>query len=50
MRVDGHTVAEGVVAGPALLAVGLVAFNAAFWTRGRALPDAARAAPGGVSV
>ena len=50
MRVDGHTVAEVLVAGPALLALGLVAFNAAFWTRGRALPDAARAAPGGVSV
>ena len=50
MSVDGHTVAEVLVAGPALLAMGLVAFNAAFWTRGRALPDAATVAPGGVSV
>lgn len=50
MSMDGHTVAEILVAGPALLAMGLVAFNAAFWTRGRALPEAARAAPGGVSV
>ena len=47
---DGHTVAEILVAGPALLAMGLVAFNAAFWTRGRALPEAASATPGGVSV
>ncbi len=50
MSVDGHTVAEIVLAGPALLALGLVAFNAVFWTRGRALPEAASAAPGGVSV
>ena len=50
MSMDGHTVAEILVAGPALLAMGLVAFNAVFWTRGRALPEAASAAPGGVSV
>jgi chlorobactene glucosyltransferase len=35
---------------PALVPLGLVAFNAAFWTRGRALPAAAAAAPGGISV
>jgi len=35
---------------PALPALGLVAFNALFWTRGRALPAAGLAAPGGVSV
>lgn len=50
MSVDGHTVAEIMLAGPALLALGLVAFNALFWTRGRALPEAASVAPGGVSV
>ena len=50
MSVDAHTVAEIVLAGPALIALGLVAFNAVFWTRGRALPEAASAAPGGVSV
>jgi len=35
---------------PALVPLGLVAFNAAFWTRGRALPAAAAAATGGISV
>ena len=35
---------------PALLALGLVAFNALFWTRGRPLAAAGLAAPGGVSV
>lgn len=35
---------------PALLAFGLTAFNAVFWTRGRPLPQAADAAPGGLSV
>ena len=35
---------------PALVPFGLVLFNALFWTRGRVLPAAARAAPGGVSV
>lgn len=50
MSVDGHTVAEVLLAGPALLALALVVFNAVFWTRGRPLPEAASAAPGGVSV
>ena len=49
MSVDGHTVAEIMLAGPALLALGLVAFNALFWTRGRALPDAVVACVGGGS-
>ena len=35
---------------PALPALGLVSFNALFWTRGHALTAAASAAPGGVSV
>jgi len=35
---------------PVLLPFSLVLFNALFWTRGRALPAAARAAPRGVSV
>jgi chlorobactene glucosyltransferase len=39
-----------LLAAPGLLALGLVAFNALCWTRGRALPAAALAAPGGVSV
>ena len=39
-----------LVAVPALIPLGLVAFNALFWTRGRAEPAAGRAAPGGVSV
>lgn len=43
-------IGAGLLAAPALLALGLVGFNALFWTRGRALPDAGRAAPGGVSV
>ena len=46
----GALVDEVLLAGPALLALGLVAVNAAFWTRGRVLPEAAHAAPGGVSV
>ena len=50
MSVDGHAVAEVLLAGPALLALALVVFNAVFWTRGRPLPEAASAAPGGVSV
>ena len=50
MSVDGHTVAEVLLAGPALLALALVVFNAVFWTRGRPLSEAASAAPGGVSV
>lgn len=47
---SAHTVVEILLAGPSLLALGLVAFNALFWTRGRVLPGAADAAPGGVSV
>ncbi|MEI6252557.1 MAG: glycosyltransferase family 2 protein [Mycobacteriaceae bacterium] len=39
-----------LLAVPALLPLSLVTFNALFWTRGRALPDAGLAAPGGVSV
>lgn len=35
---------------PSLLSLALVGFNALLWTRGRALPAAALAAPGGVSV
>ncbi|HYN72757.1 MAG TPA: glycosyltransferase family 2 protein [Nakamurella sp.] len=41
---------SALLALPALLALGLVAFNALFWTRGRALPAAGLAAPGGLSV
>lgn len=44
------TALAALLALPALLALGLVAFNALFWTRGRALPEAGRAAPGGLSV
>lgn len=44
------TVIAALVALPALVPLGLVLFNAMFWTRGRALPDAVLAAPGGVSV
>ena len=43
-------VVAALLALPAVAALGLVAFNALFWTRGRALPSAAVAAPGGVSV
>ena len=39
-----------LLAVPPLLPLGLVAFNALFWTRGRAEPEAVLAAPGGVSV
>ena len=42
--------AAALLALPSLLSLGLVGFNAVFWTRGRALPGAALAAPGGVSV
>lgn len=35
---------------PPLIALALVAFNAVFWTRGRPLPAAGLAAPGGISV
>ncbi|MCH9667089.1 MAG: glycosyltransferase family 2 protein [Actinomycetia bacterium] len=43
-------VAAALLALPALPGLGLVAFNALYWTRGRPLPAAALAAPGGVSV
>ncbi|MFM8598457.1 MAG: glycosyltransferase [Mycobacterium sp.] len=46
----GSRALAALLALPALLPLGLVAFNAVFWTRGRALPAAAHAAPGGVSV
>lgn len=39
-----------VLALPALLSLGLVVFNAVFWTRGRPFREAALAAPDGVSV
>ena len=41
---------NALLALPALLSLGLVAFNALFWTRGRADAAAVLAAPGGVSV
>ena len=54
MRLAGLTAAKAfgaaALALPALVPLGLVAFNAAFWTRGRALPAAAAAATGGISV
>ena len=42
--------AAALLALPSLLSLTLVGVNALFWTRGRALPGAAVAAPGGVSV
>ena len=42
--------AAALLALPSLLSLTLVGVNALFWTRGRALPGAALAAPGGVSV
>jgi glycosyltransferase involved in cell wall biosynthesis len=54
VRLAGLTAAKAfgaaALALPALVPLGLVAFNAAFWTRGRALPAAAAAATGGISV
>jgi cellulose synthase/poly-beta-1,6-N-acetylglucosamine synthase-like glycosyltransferase len=54
VRLAGLTAAKALGAAalalPALVPLGLVAFNAAFWTRGRALPAAAAAATGGISV
>ena len=41
---------NALLALPALLSLGLVAFNALFWTRGRADSAAVLAATGGVSV
>ncbi len=46
----GATVLVALLAVPALLVFGLTAFNAVFWTRGRPLPQATDAAPGGLSV
>jgi len=46
----GTQVLAAVLALPALLALSLVTVNALFWTRGRDLPAAALAAPGGISV
>lgn len=46
----GATVLAALLAVPALLVFGLTAFNAVFWTRGRPLPQATDAAPGGLSV
>lgn len=43
-------VGAALLALPALLPLGLVAFNALCWTRGRALAAAGLVAPGGVSV
>ena len=43
-------VLAGLLAVPPLISLGLVAFNAVSWTRGRPLLTAARAAPGGVSI
>ena len=43
-------VLAALLALPGLLSLGLVAFNALFWTRGRAVAAAGLAAPGGVSV
>ena len=43
-------VLAALLALPALLSLGLVAFNAVFWTRGRASDAAGLAAPGGVSI
>jgi GT2 family glycosyltransferase len=46
----GAQVLAVLLAAPAVVQLALVAFNAVFWTRGRALPDAAAVAPDGVSV
>lgn len=43
-------VLAGLLAVPPLISLGLVAFNAVRWTRGRPLLSAGRAAPGGVSI
>ncbi len=46
----GVQLLAAMLALPPLASLGLVLFNAAFWTRGRAVPAAAAAAPGGVSI
>ena len=43
-------VLAALLAVPPLVSLALVLFNALFWTRGRAVPAAALAAPGGISV
>jgi len=50
MSFGGTRAIAALVALPALVPLGLVAFNALCWTRGRALPEAAAAAPDGISV
>ena len=50
MSFGGTRVIAALLALPALVPLGLVAFNALYWTRGRALPEAAAAAPDGISV
>lgn len=50
MSFSGPRALAALLALPALMPLGLVAFNAVCWTRGRALPEAAAAAPGGISV
>jgi chlorobactene glucosyltransferase len=46
----GAMALAALLAVPGLLVFGLTAFNAVCWTRGRPLPLAAAAAPGGLSV
>ena len=50
MSFGGTRAIAALLALPALVPLGLVAFNAVCWTRGRALPEAAAAAPDGISV
>jgi hypothetical protein len=50
MSFGASRVMAALLALPALVPLGLVAFNALCWTRGRALPGAAAAAPDGISV
>jgi len=50
MSFGATRVIVALLALPALVPLGLVAFNAACWTRGRALPEADAAAPDGISV
>ena len=50
MSFGASRVMAALLALPALVPLGLVAFNALCWTRGRALPEAAAAAPDGISV
>jgi len=50
MSFGGARAIAALLALPALVPLGLVAVNALCWTRGRALPEAAAAAPDGISV